>query len=223
MPASPFRIKICGITSVEDAQLVVDAGGDALGLNFYPESKRYISDELASEIVDVVHGAISNIGLFVNESAERIAKLVDDLRLGGIQLHGDEPPEFLSTLSHSPLLRARRMDERGLAAIADDLAACRAAGRLPDAVLVDAAAPGQYGGTGQTVSWADLVDFRQTLGEVPLILAGGLTPENVAEAIRTVRPDGVDVASGVESAPGVKDPAKVRKFVEQAKMAFEAV
>src|SRR5690606_30125569 len=113
----------------------------------------------------------------------------------------------------------------GVAAIADDLAACQAAGRLPDAVLVDAMSTGQYGGTGKTVPWAALADYRQRLqkrglGDVPLILAGGLTPENVAEAIRTVRPAGVDVASGVEKSPGVKDHDKVQRFVESAKEAF---
>jgi len=104
-----------------------------------------------------------------------------------------------------------------------DLAACEAAGRLPDAVLVDALTPGRYGGTGETVSWAGLADYRKWLGEMPLILAGGLTPENVAEAIRTVQPYGVDVASGVESSPGVKDHGKVQAFVDAAKAAFNEI
>lgn len=112
------------------------------------------------------------------------------------------------------------MDERGVAAIREDLEACKDAGRLPDAVLVDAYTPGRYGGTGETVSWAGLADYRNWLGDVPLILAGGLTPENVAEAIRIVQPHGVDVASGVEISPGVKCPEKMRLFVSRAQDAF---
>ncbi|MGI9430509.1 MAG: phosphoribosylanthranilate isomerase, partial [Bythopirellula sp.] len=112
---------------------------------------------------------------------------------------------------------------RGVAAIAEDLEACRSAGRVPQAVLVDAFTPGRYGGTGETVSWAGLVDYKKWLGDVPLILAGGLTPENVAEAIRTVRPYGVDTASGVESSPGVKDHQKMQSFISAAKSAFEQI
>jgi phosphoribosylanthranilate isomerase len=103
------------------------------------------------------------------------------------------------------------------------LQACRAAGRCPDAILVDALTPGRYGGTGETVSWVGLADHKRWLGDTPLILAGGLTPDNVAEAIRIVKPHAVDVASGVESAPGKKDPAKVRDFIAAARAAFDAL
>ena len=121
------------------------------------------------------------------------------------------------------VVRARRMDDRGVAAIAADLQACRDAGWPPAAVLVDAMTPGRYGGTGETVSWVGLADHKRWLGDTPLILAGGLTPDNVAEAIRIVRPAAVDVASGVETSPGKKDPAKVRDFVANALGAFEAL
>jgi phosphoribosylanthranilate isomerase len=162
------------------------------------------------------------VGLFVNASVEEIRNRVDLAQIDIIQIHGDEPPEFLTQLPKElPIIRARRMDDRGVAAIAEDIEACRAAGRVPDAVLVDAFTPGRYGGTGETVSWAGLADHPRWLGDVPLILAGGLTAENVAEAIRIVRPAGVDTASGVESSPGVKDPDKIRRFVEAAREALE--
>jgi phosphoribosylanthranilate isomerase len=122
------------------------------------------------------------------------------------------------------VIRARRLDERGLPAIAEDLNACsELSGRKPDAVLVDAAVAGQFGGTGLTVDWHMLANYPTQLGNVPLILAGGLTSENVAEAIRIVHPHAVDVASGVESTPGKKDPAKMRDFVGAARAAFAAL
>ncbi|MCO6042510.1 phosphoribosylanthranilate isomerase [Aeoliella sp. ICT_H6.2] len=228
MPAPPFRIKVCGITRKADAQAVFAAGADAIGLNFYTKSPRY----LKGSVVDLlelggIHRSLYRpfgaVGLFVNASVNEILSHIELAKIDMIQLHGDEPPEFLAELPDLPIIRARRMDDRGVAAIAEDLEACRAAGRVPDAVLVDAFTPGRYGGTGETVSWAGLADHPRWLGEVPLILAGGLTPDNVAEAIRMVRPSGVDVASGVESAPGVKDIVKVRDFVAAATAAFESL
>ena len=214
-----FRIKICGITRLEDAQTAVAAGADAIGLNFYEKSSRYLTQEKQTELLSVTECA--RVGVFVNADRDSIAETGSRNRLDVVQLHGDEPPEMLPEIDSSfRLILARRMDDRGVAPIAADLAACRAAGRLPDAVLVDAHAPGSYGGTGETVSWESLVDYRQVLGDVPLILAGGLNPENVAEAIRIVQPYGVDVASGVESSPGVKCPEKVRLFVSRAQAAF---
>jgi phosphoribosylanthranilate isomerase len=161
--------------------------------------------------------------VFVNSPPETIESIATAIGLKAVQLHGDEPPEAIAALSSRPTILARRLGDHGVAGLAEDLAACRAAGRLPDAVLVDAISPGRYGGTGETVSWATLADYRNWLADVPLILAGGLTPENVAEAIRVVRPFGVDVASGVESSPGVKDHDKIRRFVEAAREAFAAV
>jgi phosphoribosylanthranilate isomerase len=228
-----FRIKICGVTNVPDAITAVDAGADAIGLNFYLKSPRCVDLDEAGKISDAVatRGALP-VGVFVNHHPDEVEALSGFGRLGGWQFHGDESPELFATLGDScvraivmasgetPILRVRRFDNRGVAAIADDLAACRAAGRCPDAVLVDALTPGRYGGTGETVSWLGLADHRRWLGDTPLILAGGLTPDNVAEAIRIVRPHGVDVASGVESAPGKKDPVKVRDFIAAARAAF---
>jgi len=218
-----FQIKICGITSVEDACAAIHAGADAIGLNFYEKSPRCVTLEQAQAVVAAVSGKAQCVGVFVNCDNRRIEHIQKTVSLCGVQLHGEEPPQAIAELQSSCVIRARRMDDRAMAAIFEDLAACKAAGRLPDAVLVDAMTPGQYGGTGKTVAWAELVDHPQELRGVPLILAGGLTPENVAEAIRTVRPHGVDVASGVESSPGVKDHAKMRAFVEAARSAFAEI
>lgn len=203
--------------------MAVDAGADALGLNFYEKSSRYLATGQAKEIVTAIASRVQSVGVFVNCDQEEIERIRVEVGLQGVQLHGDEPPDFISRIPSRPVIRARRVDDRGAAAVAEDLAACEASGRLPEALLVDAISAGQYGGTGETVSWAGLVDHTKWLRGVPLILAGGLTPENVAEAIRTVRPYGVDVASGVESSPGVKDPEKVRLFVAAAKAAFDEI
>lgn len=218
-----FRIKICGITNSDDARRAVDAGADAIGLNFYAQSPRYVTIDAARKIADAVRDQTLVVGVFVNESPTGMMGVVTEVGLGAIQVHGDEPPALLERLPDRPLLRVRRLTEAGLDAVAEDLEACRAAGRAPDAVLVDsAAAPGVYGGTGHPVAWDALRDYDATLGAMPLILAGGLTPDNVAEAIRVVRPAGVDVASGVESAPGKKDPAKLAAFVAAAQAAFRS-
>ena len=119
-----------------------------------------------------------------------------------------------------PIIRARTLGEHGLAGVVDDLDACEKGGRLPDALLIDATVPGQYGGTGKTVDWAALSDHAELLRAVPLILAGGLKPENVGEAIAAVMPAAVDTASGVEAAAGVKDAEKMRSFIHAAKLAF---
>lgn len=219
-----FRIKICGITSVEDARAAIAAGTDAVGLNFYEKSSRYLAIDKAKEI-SAVCNEMTRVGVFVNASAEAIHDAVEQVGLDAIQLHGDEPPAFLAELNADlPVIRARRLDAPGLASIAMDLQECEIQGsRRPEAVLLDAASAGQYGGTGHQLPWNDLSDYASYLGETPMILAGGLRPENVAEAIRIVHPNGVDVASGVESEPGVKCPEKMRLFVEAAKSSFESL
>jgi phosphoribosylanthranilate isomerase len=218
-----FKIKICGITNVADVLAAADAGADAIGLNFYRASPRCVSEFAALQIVGHVSiPTLTRVGVFVNSSPSEIRRIVGQIRLTAIQLHGDEPPEMLAALQPIPTVRARRFDEAGTAAIARDLIECRAAGTALSAVLIDAMTPGRYGGTGTTVSWPGLADHTHWL-DIPLILAGGLTPENVAEAIRIVRPHAVDVASGVESAPGKKDAAKIRDFVAAARAAFAAL
>jgi phosphoribosylanthranilate isomerase len=248
-----FRVKICGVTTVEDANTAADAGADAVGLNFYDGSPRYLTSESGVRITAELNGrSVCPVGVFVNAPYEDVIRCVYQVGLAAVQLHGDEPVDLVAQLkgratgaSHflyvadamaalqrtiqqgrkffPNVVRARRISEQGVGPIADDLRACLKAGNLPDAVLVDAMTPGRYGGTGETVSWVGLADHKRWLGDTPLILAGGLTPENVAEAIRIVRPAAVDVASGVEFAPGKKDPAKVRDFVANALGAFEAL
>jgi phosphoribosylanthranilate isomerase len=233
-----FRIKICGVTNVEDAKTAVEAGAGAIGLNFYDKSPRHVTEDMATAIVRQLraipgayyapYGRVASIGVFVNHSLPSVHSISRRLFLTGSQFHGDETPEFIAGLARVRkfpkdwwnVIRARRFDDSGVSGIAQDLAACEAAGRRPNAVLIDALSPGRYGGTGETVSWVGLADHKKWLGDTPLILAGGLTPDNVAEAIRIVRPHAVDVASGVESAPGKKDPHKVRDFIQAAKAAF---
>jgi phosphoribosylanthranilate isomerase len=229
-----FRIKICGITNERDAIGAVEAGADAIGLNFFEKSPRFVTVEQARRIVFSLDSEMRiRAGVFVNCLPARIQEIVTQVGLSAVQLHGDEsaqtvaevarlkrPPDF----SYPPaIIRARRFNADGAGAIASDLEACIAAGAPLHAVLVDSATSGRYGGTGEVFSWAGLADYRRWLGDTPLILAGGLTPDNVAEAIRVVRPYGVDVASGVERQPGVKDRELVLRFVAAAREAFERV
>lgn len=233
-----FKIKICGLTNVDDALAAFDAGADGIGLNFYEKSKRYVDVATARKISDELYKAAAGpgrsfvypIGVFVNHSASEVRRIVQESRLVAAQLHGDEPPEFVAALPRIPTIRARRLDECGVSMLTADLTACLAAvdampadERASCDLLLDAAAPGQYGGSGETVDWSMLVDHARWLRCKHLILAGGLTPDNVAEAIRIVRPHAVDVASGVESSPGVKDAAKMCDFVAAAHEAFAAL
>jgi len=218
-----FRIKICGVTTVDDARAAVQSGAEMIGLNFYADSPRYVSPEQAQAIAsEAITAEISQTtGVFVNASAEKINGIAERVELDWVQLHGNEPPEMLADIrSDLPIIRVYCLGERGVKAIVDDFEACRTQGRKPDVVLVDATVAGQYGGTGKTADWAALENYRDWLGDIPLILAGGLRAENVAEAISVVQPAAVDTASGVESSPGVKDAAKMQAFCAAAKRAF---
>jgi phosphoribosylanthranilate isomerase len=215
-----FRIKICGITSVDDARAVAAAGADAVGLNFHPKSPRFVTAEQARQIVEALPAGLIRVGLFVNAPAEEICRTFDRLRLDLIQLHGDELPSLLTELGGRPVMRAFRMGGAGLDPIRGYLDRCRQLDCLPRLVLVDAYAKGQYGGTGRVADWQLLKGYPFGTGYPPLVLAGGLTPNNIADAIRTVRPAAVDTASGVESSPGRKEPATVEAFVRAARQAF---
>lgn len=216
-----FRIKICGVTSLADARAAIDAGADVIGLNFYAGSPRFVSVDLACRITAEISRAI---GVFVNSSADEINDVAHRVGLQAVQLHGDEGPGLLADIDPNvPVIRACSIGEGGLRSVGQYLDECRFAGRAPAAVLVDAAVQGQFGGTGRTANWAEIVTHRRQLAGLPLALAGGLKPENIRAAIHTVRPDAVDVASGVESSPGVKDPAKIRAFVQAAVAAFAAI
>ena len=206
------RIKICGITSVDDALMAARLGVDAIGLNFCKASKRCVVTAVAERILEVLPPQVEAVGLFVNEPLAVAASQLQ--RLYGIQTlqwHGDEPEIQPPEAWYKYIPAFAIVDEASLAKVRAFLDCCRSTGRLPAAVLLDGYAAGQYGGTGQPAPWRLIAELD--LG-VPLILAGGLTPDNVAEAIRIVRPYAVDVASGVEREPGRKDPDKLRRFVE---------
>jgi phosphoribosylanthranilate isomerase len=207
------RIKICGVTTPEDAWFAAEAGADAVGLNFYPQSPRYVTPQAAAQVVRALPAFTAPVGVFVAMPVRQVCAVAFQLGLRGVQTYNDEPPaEDTFPFAHVPAFRVK--DAAGLDHVRRFVEAARALGRAPAAVLIDSHVPGLMGGTGQAAPWELLKGFD--VG-VPLVLAGGLTPENVAEAIALVRPWGVDVASGVESAPGRKDPDKVARFVKNAR------
>lgn len=216
-----FRIKICGITRLEDGVAAAQAGADAVGFNFFRDSPRFVEPDRAREIGEELPTAVLRVGVFVNATADQISQTIDEAKLGAVQLHGDEPAALLNVIPQGiPIVRAFRMRETGLALLVDYLAAAVQAGRAPDAVLIDAYSAQALGGTGQTVDWQRVSDEHSLLEDIPLILAGGLTPQNVADAIGLAKPDGVDTASGVEVSPGIKDASSIRGFVAAAREAL---
>jgi phosphoribosylanthranilate isomerase len=211
------RIKICGVTRPADAKLVADFGADFIGLNFHRHSPRFISEGEAIDILCAIPTWLEAVGLFVRQPLDHVHEAASRLAIRTVQLHG-EPRWMLPSaiqlrvIAAFPIQGTQSLDD-----ITHYVEEHRSVvGTDPEAILVDAHVPGKHGGTGQTAPWHLLAGFN---AGVPLILAGGLTPENVAEAIRIVRPWGVDVASGVESAPGKKDPEKLRRFIENARAA----
>lgn len=208
------RVKICGITIPEDARLAADFGAHAIGLNFFPESPRSISPYAARGILRELPPFVVSVGIFVNWLPDPVIALSQALRLGAAQLHGDESPQDVAEVSRKlPVIKAVRL-EKGAAA--PTLLRHRAA----TAFLLDAARPGQFGGTGEITDWAAARSLAKTHR---IILAGGLTPENLFDAIYSVRPFAVDVASGVESRPGRKDPGKMRAFFSELDRANQAI
>jgi phosphoribosylanthranilate isomerase len=219
-----FLVKICGITSAVDAHAATDAGADALGFNFFNKSRRFIEPAAARQIVDELPDRMLKVGVFVNKSASEIASIVAEARLNAVQLHGDEPATILSQLpTHVRIVRAYRCTGEGLAPLERYLDECHSLGRMPDAVLIDSDAGAAYGGTGEQADWRLIREQQSALGGLPLILAGGLTSENVAGAIEAVRPAGVDVASGVEREPGIKDPQRIAEFISASRKAAARV
>jgi phosphoribosylanthranilate isomerase len=212
---SRMKIKICGITTAADAAEAARRGADAIGLNFYEKSPRHVDPANVPEILRVLPPFVEPVGVYVGLRLGAMAEHASRLGLRSVQWHGDNADREAGSPPLHRLIAAFAVRERSdLEAISRYLDACRQSGGLPTAVLIDAQAPGQYGGTGKTAPWHLLADFRP---DIPVILAGGLTPDNVAEAIRIVRPYGVDVASGVEARPGIKDADKVRRFIEKAR------
>ncbi len=208
---SVVKVKVCGITDLEDAQAAVEAGADALGFVCYRKSPRFVDAEVIRAIVSELPPFVLPVGVFVNEEQKVVRDLLDRCGLVLAQLHGDETAAYCESLGR-PVLKAIRLQSRS-----DFLALAEFKGRaLVRGILVDAFSDAAYGGTGHRVDW-NLAAEASQLGRV--ILAGGLTPENVGEAIKIVRPYGVDVSSGVEANPGRKDHAKVRAFIKAAKLA----
>jgi phosphoribosylanthranilate isomerase len=207
-----IRIKICGVTTPADVDLVADAGADAVGFNFHPKSPRYVDPKRAEPLVRALPPFLASVGVFVEPPMRQAVALAFQLGLRTIQTYNAPPDDDPFPFAHLPAFRVK--DVASLQAIRQYVDSCAAFGRKPSAVLVDSFVPGEVGGTGKVAPWELLVGFDPG---VPLVLAGGLTPDNVAEAIRLVKPCGVDVASGVESAPGKKDPEKVRAFVKNAR------
>lgn len=201
------RVKVCGLTTAADAQATLAAGVDAIGINFWPGSKRFIPAAQAATWLRDLAGAITRIGLFVNATRDEILAVKDLGVLDAIQLHGDESPGFCAEIVELGLPVIRAIGVKGDAPV-----------HHPDTfpgthLLLDADAPGEYGGTGRGFRWEIAARLKSENPARFLILAGGLEPGNVAAAIQAARPDAVDVASGVELRPGVKDAAKVRDFV----------
>jgi phosphoribosylanthranilate isomerase len=204
-------VKVCGLTVRAEALACARAGADWIGLNFHPGSPRCIDPDLAAEIVAALPPTCSAVGLFVDRPPAEVAAIARRVGLRFVQLHGNEPPEDLLALAHLTLVRAFRLADRAAVdCMTSYLQRAGELGRIPDAVLVDGYVTGQHGGTGQTID-LDVLDHLPSLSR--LILAGGLTSENVAARIARVHPWMVDVASGVESSPGRKDLPRVRAFV----------
>ena len=204
------KVKICGITNLEDALLSVQLGADALGFNFYPESPRYVSPEQIRVILERLPVNILTIGVFVDADIDTIKTIVHTTGLAAVQLHGSENAEFAKKLRENidvPVIKAFRVSN---AFKAEDVSQFDV-----DAILLDAYSPNLYGGTGETFDWEIANQVREIFPKI--YLAGGLSSDNVRQAIDEVAPFAVDVCSSVESSPGKKDPELLKRFIAEAK------
>jgi phosphoribosylanthranilate isomerase len=199
------KVKVCGITNQRDAEAAAVYGADAIGFIFAPSPRR-LAPQTAKKIVKALGPFISTVGVFVNEKPAEILAIAEEVGLTAVQLHGDESAAVLKKLKDLRVIKAFRV------AKAVDLYATR--GYTPDAFLFDAKVEGLYGGTGKSFDWKILKNFD---GKAPFILSGGLTPANVREAVSVARPYGVDVSSGVERQPGMKDADLIKEFIKNAK------
>ncbi len=206
-----IKVKICGITNLEDALTAIDAGADALGFVFHPKSPRHVFPEQAAAIIRHLPPFVQTVGLFVDEPLDMVNATVDQCGLDLVQLHGVEKPGYCDSIRRRVIKTFRMKDITSLEPMRDYRVA---------AFLLDAWSPAAHGGTGQTFNWEIAACAAQSNR---IILAGGLTPGNVAEAVRKVRPYGVDVSSGVESGPGKKDSCRIVDFISNAKSALVRV
>jgi phosphoribosylanthranilate isomerase len=200
------KVKICGITNISDAIAAVDFGADALGFVFFEGSPRYISPEAAATIINQLPPFTTTIGVFVDEKPEQVEKIIDLTRIDIVQFHGNEPPGVCDVSRHS--IKAIRVKSL------ESLDPLNNYKDRVSAFLLDTFTPDVLGGTGQIFNW-DIAVYAKQFGRI--ILAGGLTPDNVVKAVKRVRPYGIDVSSGVESKKGKKDHKKMRLFIERAK------
>jgi len=209
------KVKICGITNIDDALAALDSGADQIGLNFYSKSVRYISPDKARQLVELLPKRLETVGVFVNETIETVLATAAQVGLDGIQLHGDEDPRYVHDLTKQTdrfIIKAFRV-----------LPSFKVKDALDWKVthqLFDTYSPSDRGGTGETFDWKVIAADMHECFPVSAYLAGGLTPDNLAEAVGIVRPYAVDVASGVESSPGKKDHRKVASFIKAAKEAI---
>ena len=205
------KVKICGITTVEDALACVESGADALGFVFYPKSKRAVTPQVVRKITQNLPPFVSKVGVFVNGDPRDILEIMSYANLDFAQLHGDETPEMCEYVGASRVIKAFRLkDDSSVQEVKNYLKVVRA-------ILVDSYSEVSYGGTGRRADINLILKVKEIASGVPLIVSGGLNPENVATVIREVEPYAVDVSSGVEKSPGVKDWEKVKEFVRRAK------
>ena len=216
------KIKFCGLTRTADVTAAIECGADAIGLNFYKPSPRYVSPETARELSIVADQRVMRVGVFVNASPMEVDAVLAICPLDCIQLHGDETPEWIDEASYFPLLQSiffiKAIAWRGTVADQEKVIAWTH-NHYPRllGMLVDAYDPVERGGTGKTARWDLLFPRPKEFRNATILLAGGLTPENISRAIQTAKPDGVDIASGIESAPGMKDYSKMRAIAEVSK------
>jgi len=206
------RVKICGITRLDDALMAIDAGADLLGFNFYDQSPRFIAPASAKAVIEKLPQGITTVGVFVNSSLVEVETISDELSLDLIQLHGNEDPEFVRQLvlaTEGKVIKVIRVSPQFRPSVALEYEA--------DHFMLDSDSR-TFGGSGEAFNWEDAMKFKELVPE--FYLAGGLTPENVGEAIRKVRPFAVDVCSGVEFSKGQKDAEKVAAFIRNAKDAL---
>ncbi|HKA19996.1 MAG TPA: phosphoribosylanthranilate isomerase [Blastocatellia bacterium] len=196
------KVKICGIRTLEEAEAAIAAGADALGFNFWPRSARYVEPSAVQEFIKKLSPLVSVVGVFVNEDANRIVDIASHLGLQAVQLHGDETPGFCEGLANIKTIKALRVGQDFDLSVINRYRV--------NMILLDSNVDGSYGGTGQRFDWRIAIEAKQLS---PIILAGGLTLENVGEAIKQVQPDAIDVCSGVEAEPGRKDFDKIQKFM----------
>lgn len=222
-----FQIKICGVKDLATAQACCAAGADAIGLNFYSKSKRFVAESDAAHIAKEMRGQVTRVGLFVNETPDFIANKLRTVELDVVQLHGDENVSFAIELAKAglnlPILKAIRISPDTSAAAIQEIEAWSSSSLVDrvGGILLDANVKGSFGGTGERIDWQWLSQVELPT-RLPVLLAGGLNPENVSDAVRIVRPFGVDVAGGVEAENGVKDDRLIQQFVSQARQSLDS-